>query len=202
MTTATPRLRPGPTVLAMTTAMIVAVTGSGWWALASLLAALGLTLRLAPAALRPILSWRWLLLILMLILPGALWVGQPDSHLLGIPYSRSGLILGLQMACRATTIFLGVSVLSQRVSVMQMARMLERAGIRDIGFAIGVGFHALPTLQRRFVTAYAAFRLRGGFRRQRWRGLQLLIVTVISGALRYAEDVLMAAQARAFPYDN
>ncbi len=200
--TVEPRPRPGPTVLAMTAAMIIAVAGSGWWPLASLLAMFGLALRLAPAALHAILRWRWLLLILMLILPGALWAGQPDDRLLGIAYSRSGLILSLQMACRATTILLGVSVLSQRVSVMQMAGMLERAGMRDIGFAIGVGFHALPTLQRRFVTAYAAFRLRGGFRRRRWRGLQLLIVTVISGALRYAEDVLMAAQARAFPYDH
>lgn len=200
--TVEPRPRPGPTVLAMTAAMIIAVAGSGWWPLASLLAMFGLALHLAPAALHAIQRWRWLLLILMLILPGALWAGQPDDRLLGIAYSRSGLILSLQMACRATTILLGVSILSQRVSVMQMAGMLERAGMRDIGFAIGVGFHALPTLQRRFVTAYAAFRLRGGFRRQRWRGLQLLIVTVISGALRYAEDVLMAAQARAFPYDH
>lgn len=199
---AAPPPRPGPTVLAMTAVMIAAVAGGGWWALASLLTMLGLTLRLAPAALHPILRWRWLLLILMLILPGALWVSQPDSRLLGIPYSLSGLTLSLQMACRATTIFLGVNVLSQRVSVMQMARMLEKAGMGEMGFAIGVGFHALPTLQRRFLTAYAAFRLRGGFRRQRWRGLQLLIVAVITGALRYAEDVLMAAEARAFPYDN
>ncbi len=196
------RPRIAPAVLVTLAVMIAAVVGSGWWALGSLLAMLGLTVRLAPAALRPILNWRWPLLILMLILPSALWVGEPDGHILGIPYSPAGLTMGLEMACRATTIFLGVSALSQRVSVMQMARMLERVGMRDMGFAIGVGFHALPTLQKRFVTAYAAFRLRGGFRRQRWRGLQLLIVTVITGALRHAEEVLMAAEARAFPYDN
>jgi len=196
------RPRIAPAVLVTLAVMIAAVVGSGWWALGSLLAMLGLTVRLAPAALRSILNWRWPLLILMLILPSALWVGEPDGRILGIPYSPAGLTMGLEMACRATTIFLGVSALSQRVSVMQMARMLERVGMRDMGFAIGVGFHALPTLQKRFVTAYAAFRLRGGFRRQRWRGLQLLIVTVITGALRHAEEVLMAAEARAFPYDN
>jgi len=196
------RPRIAPAVLVTLAVMIAAVVGSGWWVLGSLLAMLGLTVRLAPAALRSILNWRWPLLILMLILPSALWVGEPDGRILGIPYSPSGLTMGLEMACRATTIFLGVSALSQRVSVMQMARMLERVGMRDMGFAIGVGFHALPTLQKRFVTAYAAFRLRGGFRRQRWRGLQLLIVTVITGALRHAEEVLMAAEARAFPYDN
>ncbi len=199
---AVPRLRIAPAVLAITTAMIVAVVGSGWWALASLVTMIVLALRLAPAALRPILTWRWLLLILLLIVPGTLWMGEPESRMLGVSYSPAGLSLSVQMACRATTIFTGVSILSRRVSVMEMARMLERAGMRDIGFAIGVGFHALPALQKRFVTAYAAFRLRGGFRRQRWRGLQLLIVTVISGALRHAEEVLMAAEARAFPYDN
>jgi len=196
------RPRIAPAVLVTLAVMVAAVVGSGWWVLGSLLAMLGLTVRLAPAALRSILNWRWPLLILMLILPSALWVGEPDGRILGIPYSPAGLTMGLEMACRATTIFLGVSALSQRVSVMQMARMLERVGMRDMGFAIGVGFHALPTLQKRFVTAYAAFRLRGGFRRQRWRGLQLLIVTVITGALRHAEEVLMAAEARAFPYDN
>jgi energy-coupling factor transporter transmembrane protein EcfT len=40
--------------------------------------------------------------------------------------------------------------------------------------------------------------MRGGFRHQRGRALQLLLVTVVSNALRRAEETALAAEARAF----
>ena len=41
-------------------------------------------------------------------------------------------------------------------------------------------------------------RLRGGFRRHRLRALRLLLVTILVNALRYGDDVVCAAEARAF----
>ena len=40
--------------------------------------------------------------------------------------------------------------------------------------------------------------MRGGLRRQRWRGLRLLAVTITASALSRAEEIALAAEARAF----
>jgi len=182
--------------------MLAAVLVGGWWAAGLTLVTIGLAAWENPAALRPIFNWRWALLLALLIVPSALFVGEPDLTAAGIMLSGQGLRLGLEMACRATTVMTVVSVFSQSISVMQLTRLLDRYGLRGLGFAIGVGFHAMPTLKKRFLTAYAALRLRGGFRRQRWRAVQLLLITVITGALRYGEEVVLAAEARAFEYDS
>jgi len=178
--------------------LLVSMIAHDGWAVALMLVALGLSAWLVPSALRPLSSWRWLIALILLILPSALWVGTPDLRLAGVMISQYGLHLGVEMACRATTIVIVVSIFSQSISPMELTHLLDRYGLRGLGFAIGVGFHALPTLKRRFVTAYAALRLRGGFRRRRWRAIQLLLITVVTGALRYGEDVVLAAEARAF----
>ncbi len=183
-------------------ALLAAVLAHGWWVAGVMLVALGLAAWHAPAALRPVFRWRWGLLLALLIVPSALWVGEPDLRLAGVPISPGGLELGLEMACRATAIVAAVNALSQSLSVMALTAFLDRYGMRGLGFAIGVGFHALPTLKNRFGAAYAALRLRGGFRRRRWRAAQLLLITVITGALRYGEEVVLAAEARAFDHQG
>jgi energy-coupling factor transporter transmembrane protein EcfT len=40
--------------------------------------------------------------------------------------------------------------------------------------------------------------MRGGLRRQRWRGIRLLLLTIISNALRRTEEIALAAEGRAF----
>lgn len=190
--------RAGLPLAGLLLALTAAMLASGWWAVLALLATVILAAWLTPAALGSVLRWRWILLMALLVVPGALWVGEPDTPLAGVTISQSGLALGLQMACRASAVFIAVSAVSRAISVTALSAMLERVGMRGLGFAIGVGFHALPTLRRRFSTAYAALRLRGGFRRRRWRAVQLLLITVVMGALRYGEEVVLAAEARAF----
>jgi energy-coupling factor transporter transmembrane protein EcfT len=56
----------------------------------------------------------------------------------------------------------------------------------------------LPALRKSSQNTWCSLQLRGGFRRQRWRGLQLLLVTVVVNALRRAEEIALAAEVRAF----
>ena len=190
-------------VIGLLATLLVSMIVHDGWIVALMLVALGLSAWLAPSVLRPLLRWRWFIALLLLLLPSALWVGTPDIVFAGVMISQFGLHLGVEMACRATTIVIVVSIFSQSISAMELTYLLDRCGLRGLGFAIGVGFHALPTLKQRFVTAYAALRLRGGFRRRRWRAIQLLLITVVTGALRYGEEVVLAAEARAFdPYDE
>ncbi|MBN1966263.1 MAG: hypothetical protein JW910_16565 [Anaerolineae bacterium] len=193
--------RTGIRAAALLIALVAAVLASGWWAVGVLAITLLLAAALDRSALRPVLRPRWGLVLLLLIVPGAFFVGAIDTVLAGgIMISSAGLELGLVMACRATTIFVAVNAFSRSISVMQLTSALERVGMPGLGFAIGVGFHALPTIKQRFIAAYSALRLRGGFRQQRWRALQLLLITVIMGALRYGEEVVLAAEARGFQY--
>jgi energy-coupling factor transporter transmembrane protein EcfT len=40
--------------------------------------------------------------------------------------------------------------------------------------------------------------MRGGLRKRRWRGIRLLLLTIITNALRRTEEIALAAEGRAF----
>ena len=40
--------------------------------------------------------------------------------------------------------------------------------------------------------------MRGGLRRKKWHGLRLLVVTIVTNALRRADEIALAAESRAF----
>jgi energy-coupling factor transporter transmembrane protein EcfT len=102
------------------------------------------------------------------------------------------------MALRATAIIVAVSGFAESVSISELAMLLERAGLKGLGFALGVAVNVLPLLQETATTAFQALRLRGGFRRARLRAMRLLLVTIIVNSLRHADNIICAAEARAF----
>jgi energy-coupling factor transporter transmembrane protein EcfT len=86
--------------------------------------------------------------------------------------------------------------------VSDLSNLLERVGLRGLGFATGVAVNMLPTIQESLVTSYRALRLRGGFRRRPWQGARLLLVKVIANSLRHADDIVGSAESRAFSVEN
>lgn len=166
------------------------------------LAAAGLALLanllLYPGAARRLLRPRWLAFALLLVGPSMLW-GGPDGHMLGpVPVSMAGLAAGLAMVLRAAVVILAVDGFSSAVDISEVAGLLERAGLPGLGFAMGVAVNLLPALRKSSQTTWRALQMRGGFRRQRGRALQLLLVTVVAGALGRAEEIALAAEVRAF----
>jgi len=139
----------------------------------------------------------WLFIIPTLLL-SPLVIGEPDLHFGPLPVSQEGFRAGLWMVSRALCIALAGMVFSRSVSVSQMAGLLERMGLKGLGFALGVATNMLPTIQETVQTSFQAMRLRGGFRSSRLRALKLLLVTVIAGSLRRGDDIVLAAEARAF----
>jgi energy-coupling factor transporter transmembrane protein EcfT len=177
--------------------LAVAVLAQGW----RVAIACGLTLVLAaifyPSGLRSLPSRRLGLFLGLLLVPAALF-GPGDWTLGGVTLSLQGLLAGTQMALRAITILVAVTGFAASVSVSELSGLLERAGLKGLGFALGVAFNMLPIVQETATNAYQALRLRGGFRRQRWRAVRLLLITVVVNTLRHAEDIVNAAEARAF----
>lgn len=108
------------------------------------------------------------------------------------------LALGFQTALRAVTVMAAAHIFASSVSVAELTALFEGIGLRGLGFALGVAFNLLPTVQETARNAYHAMRLRGASRRPGLRPLRLWLVTVIVGTLRHGEEIVAAAEARAF----
>lgn len=186
-------------VLFLVGAVTAAVVSRGWATGVVLAVVLVVTALGCPAALRPLMSRRYWTLIASLVLLGGMALDeQRDVVLWRVALSSTGLWLGLQMAARATVILTAMGVFTRRVSVGELATLLGRLGAGELGFVLGLAVNLLPVVQQTSANALAAMRLRGGFRRRRLRALRLLLVTILVNALRYGDDVIGAAEARAF----
>ena len=151
-----------------------------------------------PHAFRSLMRWRWLVMIGLLALPPIFLLGDLDRSLAGISYSPEGLLSGMQIALRILVVLVAIQGLTNSVDISSVAGMLERAGLHGLGFSVGVALNLLPALHQSALNAWRSLWMRGGLRKQRGRGLRLLAVTVLAGALSRAEEIALAAEARAY----
>ncbi len=149
-------------------------------------------------AIRSCLRVRWLVLMALLALPPVLVVGEMDRTLLGISYSSEGLLVGVQIGLRMLVIMVAVQGFTASVDITSIAGLFERLGLHGLGFSLGVALNLLPVLQDSAAHTWHSLWMRGGLRRYRWRGLQLLLITIMTNALRRAEEIALAAECRAF----
>lgn len=163
--------------------------------------ALGALILIYPAAVKRLAHPRWLVIFGILFFVN-LFFGVsdqvPDLTILGLSISSVNVLGSVQMTLRAAVILLAADGLSSSVNIIEVAGLLERSGLRGLGFSIGVATNLLPDLRQSGANAWHSLRMRGGFRAQWWRGAQLLVVTVFSNALRHAEQIVLAAEVRAF----
>lgn len=153
---------------------------------------------LYPVSLKGGLRLRWLFWLAAMALPPLLFIGEPDSQLFGVVYSSEGLIAALQIALRFVVVLVVIGGFTATVDVTSLASLLERLGFQGLGFSLGVALNLLPSLRECARTTWHSMTMRGGLRKARWRGLQLLVLTIITQALRRAEEIALAAEARAF----
>ena len=146
---------------------------------------------------REVRRWRlWLFAASVLLVTS--FVREKDLYLLGLGTSAEGFWLGLWMALRAASIALVANTFAGTVSVVEMARLCEGWGLRGLGFAVGVAFNMLPTIRETAEEAFNAMRLRGGFKCHRLEALKMLLVAIVAGSLRHGDEIVSAAEARAF----
>ncbi|HJX39360.1 MAG TPA: energy-coupling factor transporter transmembrane component T [Anaerolineae bacterium] len=151
----------------------------------------------APA-LRLFSRWQLWAFVAPTLLISPLVIGEPDLLVGGLQLSVEGFWAGLWMAVRALSIALAAAIVAGTVSVSEMAQLFEGMRLKGLGFAVGVATNMLPTIRETMETSYLSIRLRGGFRSHRLRSLRLLLVAVIAGSLRRGDDIVSAAEARAF----
>ena len=149
------------------------------------------------SGLRALAHPRFWLFVLSILALSPFILGEADVHWGSLQLSRAGLEAGLWMALRAATLTLAFNFSLGALSVAQMIRLFDTVGLRGLGFALGVALNAGPALLDVVEAAYHTLRLRGGFRRP-VRNARLFLVTIISNSLRYGDDIVTAASARAF----
>jgi energy-coupling factor transporter transmembrane protein EcfT len=151
-----------------------------------------------PRALRSIMRLRWLIMIIILVLPPIFLVGEIDRSLGSISYSSTGLTSAIQIAIRILVVLIAINGLTSSVDITSVAGLLERTGLHGIGFSVGVALNLLPSLQQSTLNAWRSLWMRGGLRKKRLHSLRLMAVTIMAGALNRAEEIALAAEARAF----
>lgn len=163
---------------------------------------LGVSALVYPVSLRRLLRVRWLVMMAMLALPPVFLLGESDLLVLGVSLSSEGLMAGMQIALRLVVVLVAVDGFTAAVDIAAIAGLLERFGLQGLGFSLGVALNLAPALQTSATCTWRSLWMRGGLRRQRWRGIRLLLVTVVANSLRRAEDIALAAEARAFCPEN
>jgi len=167
----------------------------------ALAAALAVCLTLAtlvyPAGLL-VLTRRRTWVLLVLLIASSTVVGPDPAWTLG-PFgvSLQGALAGAGMVMRALIIIVAVMGLVSTVPIDRIGGVLEHAGLHGLGFAVGVAFNLLPLIERSLVTSWHAMRLRAGLRRP-FTAMRLLLVAAVTSSLRCADEVVLAAEARAF----
>jgi len=155
-----------------------------------------------PRSFRRIIRLRWLVMIALLAIPPLFFLGDLDRSILGISYSSQGLTSSLQILMRIVVVLIAVDGFTGSVDIASIAGLLERFGLHGLGFSMGVALNLLPSLQISAINTWHSLWMRGGLRRQRWRGIRLLLLTIISNALRRTEEIALAADGRAFCPDQ
>ena len=177
---------------------LAAATGGARLAVAAVLTLLG-ALLLHPAGFRVLGRTALWVFLLLLSLPPLVFTTPRDLALVGgLAVSSDGLLLAAAVVTRATMIAVAAAGFVATVPMRALADAFESCGLRGLGFALGVALHALPLTTRTWTTSARALRLRGGFRTHRVRDLGLLTMSVVGNALRHADEVVEAAQARGF----
>lgn len=148
---------------------------------------------LYPDAIRRLFNLRWLFFLGLLVLAPSLTFTDG-----GLALTRDGLRAGLYMGLRGLVMFSAVSGLASAVDITQLAGLLERLGLRGLGFSLGIAVNLLPCLRESSLHTWNSLRMRGGLRWSWRRGIELYLIAVITNALRRAEEIAIAAEARSY----
>ena len=151
-----------------------------------------------PSAFQKIMKPRILLMVVLFALPPIFLLGDLDRSLFGLSYSSEGLVSSLKILLRVLVMLVAVNGFTSSVDITSIAGMLERCGLKGLGFSLGVALNLLPCLQTAALSTWHSLWMRGGLRSQRWRGIRLLLLTIITNALRRTEEIALAAEGRAF----
>ncbi len=172
------------------------------------LAALLLAVAFAMGAMENVYRFRWF--FILIIVPTMLtWmlfyrVGKPLVHIPLFHVSRASLMFGFGRGLKVGELVLASVLFLSGTKVEELAVGLSRLGMPyRLGFTITLAFRLVPLFMESALTVVDAQRLRGydfdaGGAFERVRRYVPVVVPVFMGALRKANNMAMALEARGF----
>jgi energy-coupling factor transporter transmembrane protein EcfT len=152
-----------------------------------------------PNGIKRLVHPRWVLIFTLFFSLNVLFgPGEKDVWIWGLPLSSANMISGLAMILRALVILIAADGLTTSIDITEVAALFERIGFSGLGFSLGVAVNLIPNISESVTATWHSLRMRGGLRSQWLRGFQLFILTVLSNSLRRSEEIVLAAEARAF----
>jgi energy-coupling factor transporter transmembrane protein EcfT len=159
---------------------------------------LAVALLLYPASFKRLMRLRWLIMVSLLAIPPIFVIGDINQTFMGIPYSTEGLQTSLQIFVRIIVVLVSVDGFTNSIDISTIGNLFERIGFRGLGFTMGIALNLLPSLEKATINTWQSLWMRGGLRKQRWHGIRLLLVTIITNAMNRTEQIALAADGRAF----
>jgi len=157
---------------------------------------------LYPGAWKSVINARRLILLGLIAIPPIFFLGAVDKIFLGVPYSSLGFISSIQIILRFLVVMMALEGMTSSVEISAMAGILERFGLKGLGFSMGVAVNLLPSLQKSCTQSWLILKMRGGLRKSWWKGIKLFSLTTITCAIKRAEEIALAAESRAFSPDK
>lgn len=130
--------------------------------------------------------WLFIFLIVMVLT----FFLNPDKPLISrIKYSPENLDIALKMTLRAISIYMGVILFTRNVSIEELLFILKKSGFKEFSTALPIALNVVPLLRRNTIQSITAFKIRGGFKRNRIKNLFRLMTTIFVNTVHTAEEL-------------
>lgn len=213
------RLDPRAKLLAMPLIMagILLAQGPIGYTVASLPPIVGYALAQVPLS----ALWRgmrllWFFLIFSLVLQALTYPGEPLWEWGIITISREGLLLGLRLIYRLALLVLTAMLLTTTTTPVNLTGAMERllkplkrlgVPVHELAMMMTIALRFVPTLLEEAEVVMKAQQARGGSFtsgsvEKRVRAATALLVPLLAGSLRRAEELAIAMEARCYRGDN
>ena len=153
------------------------------------IAALILLIVLDKKALFQLGSYKFWILILTLFFVMTILLNPKDGIFLSIPYSATNLEIAVKMFFRAFSIYIGIILFTRNVSIEELVLLMRKMKLKEFSTAFPIALNIVPLIRKNILQILTAFRIRGGFRRNRVKNFLKLLLTVFINTIHTAEEL-------------
>ncbi len=109
-------------------------------------------------ALRPLLRWKFLFFLGILVFGTPLFIGSRQSSFLGIPYSADILRMSANMALRSVIILMAIKIFTNHISIEQMSNWLKRVRLKNFSEVFATSMKMMPKVKEISLQTFEEFR--------------------------------------------
>ncbi len=130
----------------------------------------------------------WLFLfVIVIVIPTT--IGEKDSNFYFIKFSSENLALGIQMTLRSFCIYTGVILITRNISIGKINDILGKLRLFEFSYIIPIGLNIIPIIRRNFFQIVTVFKLRGGFKRNRFKNIFKFLLALLINTIKVSEEV-------------